>query len=91
MQMTTEQMKTFFRKLESCESSQFMELVEERLDDTKIELICDHIEDFYGITDDEEIGMLAQVMITGVLLGQESKTPMNFIKSTESEQPIDLQ
>jgi hypothetical protein len=32
-----------------------------------VEIFVRHIEKFYGIEDDEELGMLAQLMVTGYL------------------------
>ena len=46
---------------------QMMSNVENYLDDEAIEIFVDHIEDFYGVEDDEELGMLAQLMVTGFI------------------------
>ncbi len=75
-----ERIKSFFRTLDSCKSEHFMDIVENHISDSAIELICDHIEDFYGIEDDEEIGMLAQVMVTGMLLGKNEKEAVRFLQ-----------
>lgn len=72
--------KRFFSNLESCQSEHFMKIVENHVSDHAIEAICDHIETFYGVEDDEEIGMLAQVMITGVLIGKNEDSPITFIQ-----------
>ena len=49
------------------ESDDMMALVEKHLKDDDVEIFVQHIETFYGITDDEELGMLAQLMVTGYL------------------------
>lgn len=62
-----EQLEAFFLKLEKLNSEQLMEMVAEQLSDESIETFVDHIEEFYGIEDDEQLGMLAQIMVTGFL------------------------
>lgn len=58
---------SFFQSLEKMESDDMMGLVEKHLKDDDVEIFVNHIEAFYGITDDEELGMLAQLMVTGYL------------------------
>lgn len=58
---------SFFQSLEKLESDDMMALVEKHLKDEDVEIFVQHIETFYGITDDEELGMLAQLMVTGYL------------------------
>ena len=58
---------SFFDKLEKMESEDMMAMVEKHLKDDDVELFVQHIEAFYGISDDEELGMLAQLMVTGYL------------------------
>lgn len=58
---------SFFQSLEKMESDDMMMLVEKHLKDDDVEIFVQHIENFYGITDDEELGMLAQLMVTGYL------------------------
>lgn len=58
---------SFFQSLEKMESDDMMALVEKHLKDDDVEIFVQHIESFYGITDDEELGMLAQLMVTGYL------------------------
>lgn len=60
-------LEKFFENLATFESEQLMTLVESHLSNEDIELFVNHIEDFYGIEDDEQLGMLAQIMITGFL------------------------
>ena len=51
---------SFFSSLEKMESEDvLMSMVEKHLKDDNVELFVNHIETFYGITDDEELGMLA--------------------------------
>jgi hypothetical protein len=68
--MSTEKQQiltSFFQSLEKMESDDMMALVEKHLKDDDVEIFVQHIESFYGITDDEELGMLAQLMVTGYL------------------------
>jgi hypothetical protein len=58
---------SFFKSLESMDSDHMMTLVEKHLSDEDVEIFVQHIENFYGINDDEELGMLAQLMVTGYL------------------------
>lgn len=58
---------SFFKSLESMDSEAMMNLVEKHLKDDDVEIFVQHIETFYGINDDEELGMLAQLMVTGYL------------------------
>jgi hypothetical protein len=58
---------SFFSSLEKMESDDMMALVESHLKDDDVEIFVEHIESFYGISDDEELGMLAQLMVTGYL------------------------
>lgn len=58
---------SFFESLEKISSEEMMGMVEKHLKDDDVEIFVDHIEKFYGINDDEELGMLAQLMVTGYL------------------------
>lgn len=75
MQMDKEKLKDrladYLTKLEDFDSETMMKQVEKHLDDEAIEMLCEHIEDFYGIEDDEEIGQLAQIMVAGLIMGIE--------------------
>lgn len=66
-----EALSNYLAKLEENDGESMMKLVEKHLDDEAIEIICDHIEDFYGVEDDEEIGQLAQIMVSGIVMGRE--------------------
>lgn len=57
----------FFKSLEGIKSEDMMQLVEKHLKDEDVEVFVQHIEEFYGINEDEELGMLAQLMVTGYL------------------------
>ncbi|MEE2670108.1 MAG: hypothetical protein VYA54_00255 [Bdellovibrionota bacterium] len=61
------ELENFFEKISKMESEELMSLVEAYLTNEQIELFVDHIEDFYGVEDDEQLGMLAQIMVTGYL------------------------
>ena len=65
--------EAFFEKISKMESEQLMSLVEAHLSDDEVELFVDHIEDFYGVEDDEQLGMLAQIMITGYLAAKQEQ------------------
>lgn len=57
----------FFDSLEKMESDEMMKLTETYLNDEELDLFVQHIEKFYGINEEEEVGMLAQLVITGYL------------------------
>jgi hypothetical protein len=61
----------YFEQLESLSSEDMMKKVDGHLDEEAIEIIIQHLEDFYGIEDDEELGTLAQIMISGFIAGKE--------------------
>lgn len=56
-----------------------MSMVEKHLSDEDVEIFVQHIETFYGINDDEELGMLAQLMVTGYLAAKHEDS----LKSTQ--------
>ena len=61
----------FFEKLSSMKSEEHMMMVDKYMDEDTVEMFVDHIEDFYGVQDDEELGTLAQLMITGFIAAKE--------------------
>jgi hypothetical protein len=65
---------SFFQTLEKMESDGMMAIVEKHLKDDDVEIFVNHIEAFYGITDDEELGMLAQLMVTGYLAAKHEES-----------------
>ena len=62
----------YFESIKNLSAEELMSKVDSYLDDEAIEIFVEHIEDFYGIEDDEQLGMLAQIMVQGKqrLLGQ---------------------
>jgi hypothetical protein len=62
-----EVIERFLTSISEMKSESLMELVEDHLSDEGIELFVDHLESFYGVEDDEELGTLAQIMVTGYL------------------------
>lgn len=65
---------SFFKSLEEMNSEEMMSTVERHLKDEDVEIFVHHIEEFYGITDDEELGMLAQLMVTGYLAAKHEES-----------------
>jgi hypothetical protein len=61
----------YFEKVKAMDSDQLIAKVAKYLDDEAIEIFVDHIEDFYGVEDDEELGMLTQLMISGFVAAKE--------------------
>jgi len=72
-----EQLSFFFQKLDALDPDSMTALVERHLNDEELELFVRHIEDFYGIEDDEEIGMMAQLMVTGYLAAKSEAGLLN--------------
>lgn len=62
----------YLEKFAAMESDAIVETVNSYLDDDTIEHFVDHIEDFYGIEDDEQLGVLAQIMISGYVVAMET-------------------
>lgn len=67
----------FFQRLDGMDADSMTAMVEKQLSDDELELFVRHIEDFYGIEDEEELGMLAQVMVTGYLAAKSEMGPLN--------------
>ena len=61
----------YFESIKGLAAEQLMAKVDSHLDDEAIEMIVEHIEDFYGIEDDEQLGMLAQIMVSGFVAAKE--------------------
>ena len=57
----------FFENMSEMDADRMTALVEKHLSDEELELFVRHLEDFYGIEDEEELGTLAQIMVTGYL------------------------
>lgn len=45
--------------------------IDKYLDDEAVEIFVEHIEEFYGIEDDEQLGMLTQIMVSGFVAAKE--------------------
>lgn len=67
-----DKLDAYFEKLEKMKSEDMMALVDKYLDEEAIEIFVDHIEDFYGVEDDEQLGSLAQIMISGYVAAMET-------------------
>jgi hypothetical protein len=63
----------YFDSIKDLNAEQLMAKVENYLDDESIEIFVDHLEDFYGVEDDEELGMLAQIMVSGFIAAKETQ------------------
>ncbi len=68
-----QQIEAFFNRISAFDSDQMMSLVDQYLTAEEIELFVDYIEDFYGIKDEEELGLMAQVIICGYVCAKESR------------------
>lgn len=73
MKIETEKLETFFIELEEKSDEEIGDLITKYLSPEATEIFADHIEEFYGVKDDDELAILAQVMITGFLAGKEVK------------------
>jgi hypothetical protein len=60
-----QKLEAYFSSLEEMTPDQLTGIVEKELNDEELELFVRHIEDFYGIEDEEEIGLLTQLMVSG--------------------------
>jgi hypothetical protein len=74
MAVDKEKLENWFVEVEKLDSDQMMKLVEKHLDEETIELFVDHLEEFYGVDDDDQLGMLAQIMISGFVAARELET-----------------
>ncbi len=57
----------FFEMMNNMDADTMTALVEKHLSDEELEHFVRHLEDFYGIEEEEELGHLAQIMVTGYL------------------------
>lgn len=71
MAIDQDKLAQYFEKISKMKSEELMKMVENYMDDTTVEMFVDHIEDFYGVEDDEELGLLAQIMIAGFICAKE--------------------
>jgi len=61
----------YFESLKDLKAEEVMAKVDSHLDSEAIEIFIDHIEDFYGVEDDDQLGMLAQLMVSGFVAAKE--------------------
>lgn len=71
-----EKIEALSELIEGLNSDSFTKFVEEHISDEAINAMSDHIDDFYGIDTDEELGMLTQIMVTGYLMGLNEKATL---------------
>ena len=74
--MTNDQkdaLAAYFDSLKDLDAEAIMKKISTHLDDDAIEIFVDHIEEFYGIEDDEQLGMLTQLMVSGFVAAREIK------------------
>jgi hypothetical protein len=63
-------LEEFFTGLNDMQSEKFEELIDSKVGDDILDLMTEHLEEFYGIEDDEELASLCQIMVTGYLAGR---------------------
>jgi len=66
-----DKLDNYFESIKNLSAEELMSKVDSYLDDEAIEIFVEHIEDFYGIEDDEQLGMLAQIMVSGFVAAKE--------------------
>jgi len=64
-----EELNKFFVQLEERGEDYWNELLSNTVNDEAIEVMVDHIQNFYGVEDDDEASLLTQIMLTGFLAG----------------------
>lgn len=72
MEKNHQSLTDFVELIEGMNSDEFSSLVDQYLDDDAIEIMASHIAEFYELEDDEEIGGLTQIMITGFLAAKKT-------------------
>ncbi len=70
--MKTKIIEEFLVELEKKSNEEIGKTIEKYLDSETIEVFADHIEEFYGIDNDDEIALLTQIMITGFITAKET-------------------
>lgn len=73
----SQQLNQFFERMSGMDADTMTALVERELSDDELELFVRHIEDFYGIEEEEELGTLAQIMVTGYLAAKAEMGKLN--------------
>lgn len=66
-----DELVAYFDKQREKNADQLVATIDKYLDDEAVEIFVEHIEDFYGIEDDEQLGMLTQIMISGFVAAKE--------------------
>lgn len=67
-----EMLENYFEKISKLKAEEWMAIVDKHLSDDLIEVFVGHLEDFYGVRDEEELGHLAQIMISGYICAKET-------------------
>ena len=62
-------LKAFLKETQSLSENEFETLIEQNFDDETFEILIEHLEDFFGIQDEEQLAFLTQVMIKGLMAG----------------------
>jgi hypothetical protein len=71
-------LQNYFEELNAISPDEMGQRIEKELNDEELELFVRHIEDFYGIEDDEEIGLLTQLMVCGYMARVALEEPKSF-------------
>lgn len=71
MKVSTSKLEDFFIALEEKSNDEIAQMMAKYLDEEATEIFADHIEEFYAVKDDDELAILAQIMVTGFLAGKE--------------------
>lgn len=66
-----DKLASYLESLNDKSAEEIAKTIEGYLDDEAVEMFVDHIEDFYGIEDDEQLGMLTQLMVSGFVAAKE--------------------
>lgn len=73
MEKIHQNLTEFVERIEGMNSEQFSSLVNQYLDDDAIEIMASHVAEFYDLEDDDEIGGLTQIMVTGYLAAKNAE------------------
>lgn len=72
MSANVDNLKEFLNSLNDIKSEDFTKMAEENLSDDAIDEMAAYLEDFYQIDDEEELGLLVQIMIIGYLAAKKN-------------------
>lgn len=70
MDFDLDKLTKFFELVHGLPDEEMVSLVEGNIPDDAIEFFIDHINQFYGIDDEEQLGLLAQLMVVGFMAGK---------------------